>query len=81
MLNGDNCDKDCPVSHALRSGYGLSNVTERIAGREKEMIPVFLNTVILKNITGKKKVIVTVRDVSEIEKLKKEVNSRYQCLY
>ncbi len=78
ILNGDNCGSDCPFSFTLRNGYGLANVRERIIGREGNMIPVFISTAILKE--GQKEIglIATIRDASEIENLKKEIDDRHR---
>lgn len=78
VLSGDNCLQNCPLLYTLKNGRGVSNIKERIAGREGNMIPVFISTAFLKDIKGDIELIVTIRDVSEIEKLRKESGSRYR---
>jgi PAS domain S-box-containing protein len=78
VLSADNCEGNCPFSHTLKKGYGLANITERIARKDGETFPVFMSTAFLKDSKGDIEMIATVRDASEIEKLRKEVNDRYQ---
>ena len=78
VLSADNCNGNCPFSHILKKGYGLSNITERIARKDGETVPVFMSTAFLKDSKGGIELIATVRDASEIEKLRKEINDRYQ---
>lgn len=77
VLNADNCTGDCPFAFTLKNGYGLANITERITGRDGNVIPVFISTAFLKDGDSDIGLIATVRDASEIEKLKKEINDRY----
>jgi len=77
ILNADNCAGDCPFAFTLKNGYGLANVTERITGSDGNVIPVFISTAFLKDGEHDIGLIATVRDASEIEKLKKEINDRY----
>ncbi len=78
VMKGDHCSGDCPLLYTLRNGYGLANIGERITGKGCSTIPVFLSTAFLKDSAGNTELIVTIRDFSEIEKLKKEINDRYQ---
>jgi PAS domain S-box-containing protein len=78
VLRADNCAKDCPLSHTLLRGYGIANVSERIANRDGETIPVYITTAFLKDSPIGIELIATVRDASEIEKLRKEVNDRFK---
>ena len=78
VLSGDNCGRECPLSHTLKNGYGRANIRERITGKDENTIPVFINTAILKEGPVNKGLIATIRDASEIERLKKEVEGRYQ---
>jgi len=50
---------------------------ERIAGKDGNVIPALISTAFLKDGAQDIGLIATVRDASEIEKLKKEVNDRY----
>ncbi len=77
ILKADTCGNDCPFSYTLKNGFGIANVSERIVGNGGEMVPVYLSTAILKDGEADIGLIATVRDVSEIEKLKKEVNDRF----
>jgi PAS domain S-box-containing protein len=78
ILSADNCADNCPFSHTLKRGYGLANITERIARRNGETVPVLISTAFLKENTGEIELIATVRDASELEKLKKEINDRFR---
>jgi PAS domain S-box-containing protein len=77
-LSADNCNGNCPFSSTLKKGYGLANIPERIAGKDGDTIPVFMSTAFVKDSKGGIELIATIRDASEIEKLRKEVNDRYQ---
>ncbi len=77
ILHADNCTGNCPFSYTLKNGYGLANVMERIAGKDGNVIPVLISTAFLKDGAQDIGLIATIRDASEIEKLRKEVNDRY----
>jgi PAS domain S-box-containing protein len=77
ILHADNCAGDCPFSYTLKNGYGLANVMERIEGGNGNVFPVLISTAFLKDGAQDIGLIATVRDASEIEKLKKEINDRY----
>lgn len=78
VLSGDNCGTNCPFSHTLERGYGLANIRERIATKDGNTIPVHISTAFLKDNSGNMELIATVKDLSEIEKLRRDVNERYQ---
>jgi PAS domain S-box-containing protein len=79
VLSADNCESGCPFANTLKNGYGLANIAERIVMKNGDTLPVFISTAFLKDSSdGDIELIATVRDASEIEKLKKEVNDRYQ---
>ncbi|MBI5676689.1 MAG: sigma 54-interacting transcriptional regulator [Nitrospirae bacterium] len=78
ILSADNCPDNCPFSHTLKRGYGLANITERIVRKNGETVPVLMSTAFLKESTGEIELIATVRDASELEKLKKEINDRFR---
>lgn len=77
ILSADNCEHNCPLAHTFKNGYGIANVSERIAGKDGSMIPVFMSTAFLKDDDVDIGLIATVRDASEIERLKKAMNVRY----
>jgi PAS domain S-box-containing protein len=77
ILHADNCTGNCPFLYTLKNGYGLANVMERIEGKDGNVIPVLISTAFLKDGAQDIGLIATVRDASEIEKLKKEINDRY----
>jgi len=77
VLSGDNCLQNCPLVYTLKNGRGLSNIKERIASSRGQMIPVFISTALLKDISGEIELIATVRDVSEIDALRREAGDRY----
>jgi PAS domain S-box-containing protein len=78
ILHADNCAGDCPFSYTLKNGYGLGNVMERIEGKDGNILPVLISTAFLKDGAQDVGLIATVRDASEIEKLRKEINDRYK---
>jgi PAS domain S-box-containing protein len=77
VFSADNCDSNCPLAYTLKNGYGIANVSERIAGKDGDLIPVFMSTAFLKEGDADIGLIATIRDASEIERLKKEINDRY----
>ena len=77
IFNADNCGRSCPFSYTLKNGYGMANVSERIVGKNGELVPIFMSTAFLRDNGKDIGLIATVRDASEIERLKKEVNDRY----
>jgi PAS domain S-box-containing protein len=77
-LNADNCGDSCPFTNTLKRGYGIANITERIVRRDGETVPVLISTAFLKESSGNIELIATVRDASELEKLKKEINDRFR---
>lgn len=77
ILSSDNCAGNCPFAHTLDRGYGQANVQERIVRRDGDTIPVFISTAFLKDNTGNRELIATIKDSSEIEKLRRDVNERY----
>ncbi|GAB4544232.1 MAG: sigma 54-interacting transcriptional regulator [Thermodesulfovibrionia bacterium] len=78
ILRSDNCSGDCPLSLTIQRGYGMANMSERIAKRDGGTIPVYITTAFLKDNSGGFELIATVRDASEIERLRKEINDRYK---
>jgi len=78
VLNGDNCGGTCPFANTIELGYGLANTKERIAGRNGDTLPVYISTAFLKDSSGNMELIATVKDLSEIERLRKDVNERYR---
>jgi PAS domain S-box-containing protein len=78
ILHADNCTGNCPFSYTLKNGYGIANVMERIEGKDGNVIPVLISTAFLKDGAQDIGLIATIRDASEIEKLRKEINDRYK---
>lgn len=78
VLRADNCNGNCPLSFTLQRGYGMANISERIAKKNGGNIPIYITTAFLKDSSGGIELIATVRDASEIEKLKKEIDDRYK---
>ncbi len=78
VLSADNCIDNCPFAHTLKIGYGIANVRERISKKEGDTIPVFMSTAFLRDEKGEIEFIATVKDASEIERLRRDVNERYQ---
>ncbi|MBI5057587.1 MAG: sigma 54-interacting transcriptional regulator [Nitrospirae bacterium] len=79
VLMADNCDRECPLLFALRNGYGLANCKERIVGKDGATIPVYLSTAILKDNAGRNVgLVATIKDATETERLKRELNERYR---
>ncbi|RJQ48931.1 MAG: PAS domain S-box protein [Nitrospiraceae bacterium] len=78
ILHADNCAGDCPFLHTMKQGYGRANVMERIEGKDGNVFPVLISTAFLKDGSQDTGLIATIRDASELEKLRKEVNDRYK---
>lgn len=78
VLNSDNCHGNCPFAYTLKNGYGIANISERIVGRNGDLVPVFISTAFLKDGSKQVGLIATIRDASELERLKKEVHDRYR---
>jgi PAS domain S-box-containing protein len=78
VLNGDNCEENCPLSQTISRGYGLAGLEERIGKKDGSTVPIIINTAFLKDRKGGTGLIAVVRDASEIEKLRKDVNERYR---
>jgi len=78
VLKADNCSVDCPLSNTLKRGYGMAGVSERMVRKDGETIPVYISTAFLKDSPEGIELIATVRDASEIEKLRKEINDRFK---
>ena len=78
VLSADNCSDNCLFDHTLKMGYGIAKVRERISKSNGDTIPVFLSSAFLKDEAGDIELIATVKDSSEIERLRKDVNERYQ---
>ncbi len=77
VLTADNCDCDCPLSYTLKNDYGLANIRERITGKNGKMISASISTAFIKDGAVDIGLIAIIRDTTEIEMLKKEVNDRY----
>lgn len=78
VLSADNCGDACPFLNTLKSGYGLANLTERVAKKDGDTVPVLISTAFLKENKGEIELVATVRDASELEKLRKEINDRFR---
>jgi PAS domain S-box-containing protein len=78
VLCASTCESRCPLAETRERGYGMANVRERISGREGQMVPVQLSTAFLEDSSGNTELIATVKDLSEIENLRRDVNERYQ---
>ncbi len=79
VLKADNCDTDCPLAYTLRNGYGMANCTERVVGKNGTTVPIAISTAVLKDEANRNiGLVATVKDTSELESLKKELNERYR---
>ncbi|MBI5026637.1 MAG: sigma 54-interacting transcriptional regulator [Nitrospirae bacterium] len=79
VLKGDNCNSECPLSWTLKNGYGLARYRERIVDNNGNTIPVYICTAFLRDHAGEVTgLVATIKDASEIENLRKELNDRYQ---
>ena len=72
------CESSCALRRTLSAGESLENITAHIVNKLGERVPVRISTALLKNendeIVG---AVETMQDLSQIEQLKKELNSRY----
>ncbi|MBI5417758.1 PAS domain-containing sensor histidine kinase [Candidatus Poribacteria bacterium] len=74
IFHGELCKKDCALSESKKNGYILLNKEGRIKKKSGDWIPVMVSTAPLRSPDGK---IIggveTFRDVSELEKINKEL--------
>jgi PAS domain S-box-containing protein len=72
------CEQACALKHTLATGKPIVNATAHITSAAGEQIPVRISTAILKDaagaVTGG---VETFQDLSQVEQLRKELDSRY----
>jgi PAS domain S-box-containing protein len=78
VLRAGICEQSCALKRTLESGSSIVNVTARITSAAGEQIPVRISTALLKDadgcVTGG---VETFQDLSHVEQLRKELDSRY----
>ena len=77
VLRGTKCEDDCPLSWTFEKGIIVDGCREalRVAGRD---VPVSITTALLRNETGELKGVTGVlQDMSEVERLHRELEERY----
>ena len=72
------CEQSCALKRTIETGRPIVNATARITSADGQQIPVRISTALLKNadgtVTGG---VETFQDLSHIEQLRKELDSRY----
>ncbi len=72
------CEQSCALKRTIETGRPIVNATARITSAAGEQIPVRISTALLKNpdgaVTGG---VETFQDLSHVEQLRKELDSRY----
>ncbi len=72
------CEQSCPLKRTIETGRPILNATARITSAAGEQIPVRISTALVKNsdgaVTGG---VETFQDLSHVEQLRKELDSRY----
>jgi PAS domain S-box-containing protein len=78
VMHANFCEADCPLQDTLKTGREHIDLFVSIINRGGNQIPLSIRTAVLKDETGKAiGGVVTFRDLSLIEELRKEVLSRY----
>ena len=78
VFKADICEGDCALKHTTRTGEPVVNRSITILNAEGENIPISVSTALLKNRKGKiMGGVETFRDLSLVEALRKEVESRF----
>ena len=72
------CENACVLRRTMSSGRPVLNATAHIVNQKGERIPIRISTALLKNESGQTiGGVETFQDLSPIEKLQKELKSRY----
>ena len=72
------CESACALRRTMSSGQPIVNATARIINRAGENVPVRISTALLRDENGKViGGVETVQDLTQVETLKKELQSRY----
>ncbi len=78
VFRADICEKNCPLRKTMDSGKPVLNATGHIVDQQGRRIPIRIATALLKDNTGR---IVggveTFQDLTQIEKLQKQLQARY----
>ncbi len=78
VLKADICERDCALQHTMVTGEPVVNKIIHIINAESERSPISISTALLKNKSGKViGGVETFRDISLVEKLRKEIEQRY----
>jgi PAS domain S-box-containing protein len=72
------CEQSCALKSTIETGRPIVNATARITSAAGEQIPVRISTALLKNVDGAVTGgVETFQDLSHVEQLRKELDSRY----
>ncbi len=78
VLKADICERDCALQHTMVTGKPVVNKIVHIINAEGERSPISISTALLRNESGKiMGGVETFRDISLVEKLRKEIDQRY----
>jgi PAS domain S-box-containing protein len=79
VFRSNMCEGDCALKRTMKEGKPLASTSTYIVNSEKKRIPITASTALLKdekgNVLGG---VETFRDLSLVEELRKELDSRYQ---
>ena len=78
VLRANICEKHCPLKRTLATGQPVVNATARIHSEAGRRVPIRISTALLKDDDGTViGGVETFQDLSQIEQLQKELESRY----
>jgi len=78
VLKASICEGDCALGHTLETGEPVTNKTISIINADGEQAPVSISTALLKDENGTViGGVETFRDISAVERLRKEIERRY----
>jgi len=78
VLKADICERDCALKHTMATGEPVADRIVHIINADGERSPISISTALLKNENDKVVGgVATFRDISLVEKLRKEIEQRY----
>ncbi len=78
IFKSEICQKDCPLQRTLKEGKNVYNFELEIITKNRGRIPISISTALLIDVNGNVVGgVETFRDLSEMKKLKEEINGKY----
>ncbi|MBT8490731.1 MAG: sigma 54-interacting transcriptional regulator [Deltaproteobacteria bacterium] len=78
VLKASICERDCALKHTMATGQPVVGKTIQIINAEGEQAPISISTALLRDEAGSViGGVETFRDMSDVEKLRKEIKQRY----